>query len=179
MAIIITPYLLGLIVKIKRSRTCKVRKHSINISSHCYYFLKDSNFDRIPKYSIQATKYSYRWEENRAKTDVTFSIVLRLWATVHSEEVECASLELVSGAKLPVFKSHVFHLLATAKWCMHLPKLLSLPSGQTTQLWFLVSRTCSYGPITELWPVVSGQKWYGCPYLTHKNFPLQSCSLSH
>lgn len=34
------------------------------------------------------------------------------------------------------------------------------------------------GPITEFWPVVSGQKWsYRC--LTHKNLPLQSCSLSH
>ena len=52
------------------------------------------------------------------------------------------------------------------------------PPGNSTQLCFMASLTRRYGPITEFWPVVSGQKWsYRC--LTHKNLPLQSCSLSH
>ena len=42
----------------------------------------------------------------------------------------------------------------------------------------MASLTWRSGPITEFWPVVSGQKW-SCRCLTHKNLPLQSYSLSH
>lgn len=43
--------------EIKSLEQClALSEHSINISSHGYSFLKDSDFDKIPRHSIQATR---------------------------------------------------------------------------------------------------------------------------
>lgn len=60
-------------------------EHSINISSHGYSFLKD----KIPRHTIQATRVICG--KKTVKTREILHIFLRLWATVHSKVVECAS----------------------------------------------------------------------------------------
>lgn len=89
------PYLMGLLwewneiecIKNLEQYQCKVNTQLI--SSHGYSFLKDGDFSKIPRHSMQATKYSYVWEENWVKACAVLHIFLRPWATVHSEVVEC------------------------------------------------------------------------------------------